>query len=265
MTTDYNPSRVRDLLTRQIDPTFLIATVEVGSSAIGVSSPSTDDDLDLTCIYFEPDFHSLLWTPPDRSNPQLRTQPDGHRSRFGDIDINLYSLRRFANLMLKANPSILGTIFSPRVHFSTPAWDALLAAHPLIAARHPAGDAYIGYATQQIERWRGTRGQKNVSRPELVEAHGYDKYAYHAIRLAIQGQEYLSTGKLTLPPSGKLAELLLDVREGRVSEAAALDLAERHLALLESVHANSPLPDRPNATGFLKSVTDIYTKHGPVW
>ena len=43
-----------------------------------------------------------------------------------------------------------------------------------------AGRGYHGYLRGQKERLLGTRGQKRVNRPELVDAHGFDtKYAMH--------------------------------------------------------------------------------------
>ena len=83
-----------------------------------------------------------------------------------------------------------------------------------------AAAAYRGYMEKQIEPWIGSRGQKNVKRPELELAHGYDtKYAAHTIRLGVQGVEYLATGALTLPMPEAVAARIRDVRNGKLSEA----------------------------------------------
>jgi uncharacterized protein len=65
---------------------------------------------------------------------------------------------------------------------------------PAVLSRQ-AGRGYLGYLRGQKERLLGSRGQKNVNRPELVAAHGYDtKYAMHAARLGYQGLDLLGTG-----------------------------------------------------------------------
>jgi hypothetical protein len=112
---------------------------------------------------------------------------------------------------------------------------------------------------QQVERWRGDRGQKNVSRPELVEAYGFDtKYAYHAIRLGIQGCEYLTTGKLTLPIPQPARSDLVGLRTGACSEREALGWADSVFADLERAATNSPLPKEPNRVGLEHAVADAY-------
>lgn len=57
------------------------------------------------------------------------------------------------------------------------------------------------------------RGTVYVQRPELVERFGYDtKFAMHAVRLGLQGVEYVETGKITLPSPD--AQLLQAIRSG---------------------------------------------------
>ena len=52
---------------------------------------------------------------------------------------------------------------------------------------------------RQRERMIGTRGQMNVTRPELISKYGYDtKYAGHLVRLGYQGIEVMLSGGLTL-------------------------------------------------------------------
>jgi len=115
---------------------------------------------------------------------------------------------------------------------------------------------------QQMERWQGLRGQRNVNRPELVEAHGYDtKYAGHIIRLGFQGIEYVTTTELTLPMPDTERERVRAVREGRLSEHEALALAESVEASLKEAIDKSPLPDHPNTAGAHGWLAEWYGKH----
>src|ERR1700722_5662971 len=43
----------------------------------------------------------------------VRTQPDGVRSRPGDLDLTIHSLRKFCRLSIKGNPSLLICLFVP--------------------------------------------------------------------------------------------------------------------------------------------------------
>lgn len=224
---------------RDVRPHNLLRIVEVGSTAHGISIQTAHDDLDYTVVRIEP-FEELVLGPEDRQSMMIRTQPDGVRSRMGDIDLNVYTLRKFANLAAKGNPSILVALFSPRVWHSNGGDFETLGR---IVASQRAGNAFLGYMHQQIERWTGDRGQKGVQRPELVEAYGYDtKYAAHIIRLGHQGIEYMQTGKLTLPLPIDVADEIIKLRTGGYPEADALAWAADMESDLKLAIAKSPLP-----------------------
>lgn len=255
MPNNYPQSRILDLLIRRnVDMRHVVRIVEVGSTAHGMSTSSTDDDFDATVIRVEP-FKELVVGSPNRQSMMIRTQPDGVRSRMGDIDLQVYTLRKFAGLAAGGNPSILGAIFSKKVHYST------LDLQPLarMAASKRAGSAFLGYMRQQLERWQGVRGQKSVNRPELVDAYGFDtKYAAHVIRLGIQGVEYMQTGQYSMPLADEVAASLIGLREGALSEPEAMEWAEQvEQDLLEAV-ASSPLPQGPNTEGINDWLVRVY-------
>ncbi len=67
-----------------------------------------------------------------------------------------------------------------------------------IASRR-AAERFLGYMTSQRRAMTAESGAP-TNRPELVTQFGYDcKFAMHALRLGVQGIEYLSTGRITLP------------------------------------------------------------------
>lgn len=237
----YPQDRVANLLSRRgvsYGSTVLIA--EVGSTAHGISvDDPNNDDLDLTIVRFE-EWPELVTGDPNRQSMMIRTQPDGVRSRMGDIDLNVYTVRKFAKLAAGGNPSILGAIFSPRQERKTLDFEQLAR----IVASKQASNAFLGYMRQQIDRWVGARGQRSVSRPELVEQFGYDtKYAAHTVRLGIQGVEYLTTGRFSMPILG--AEDIKAIRRGEVTEREALALAHELEGSLQEALIASPLPEKP--------------------
>jgi hypothetical protein len=124
-----------------------------------------------------------------------------------------------------------------------------------------AGRGYLGYLRGQKERLLGTRGQKNVNRPELVEAHGFDtKYAMHAARLGYQGIELLETGRLTLPMPEPQRSSVMAIRRGERTfdeTIAEIDEVERRLAgALES----TLLPDEPDRAAVDRFLVDAYRR-----
>lgn len=243
MSAPFPESRIRDLLARRdVGWSEVLRIVEVGSTAHGISNPDTDDDLDYTVVRIEP-FSELIVGSPKRQSMMIRTQPEGLRSRMGDIDLQVYTLRKFAGLAAGGNPSILTALFSKMV-LKTSAVDFQELGR--IVASKRAGASFLGYMQQQIERWIGVRGQKNVNRPELVEAYGFDtKYAAHTIRLGHQGIEYMQTGRFTMPMPDPLAKRIVGLRTGGLTEYEALEWAKQTEDELREAIATSVLPEHP--------------------
>lgn len=120
-----------------------------------------------------------------------------------------------------------------------------------------AGHAYLGYLRGQKERLLGTRGQKRVNRPELVEAHGLDtKYAMHARRLGYQGVEVLEAGLVTLPMPEPERSRVMAVRRGERSFDEVLAEIDEVEQRLDAVLDQTALPDSPDddaVSAFLRS------------
>lgn len=220
-----------------------ILCVEVGSTVHGTAIEGTDDRDQMA-----------VFIPPPRLSIGLsgvetivhRTQPEGVRSGPGDLDLVLHSLRKYCRLALAGNPSILLGLYSPTVHTITPLGERLRGLAPAFASKR-AVKAFLGYMTEQRARLDGTKGQKSVKRPELVERYGYDtKYAGHVIRLGLQGIDYAMVGWLVLPMAARNAELVRQVRLGKFSLPYVLEMADDLAAQLESYLDTTHLPDAPD-------------------
>jgi len=191
-----------------------------------------------------------------------RTQPEGVRSGPGDLDLVAYSLRKYVRLVLKGHPTILLPLYAPRdfVMVETELGSELRALRPKLLSRL-AGRGYLGYLHGQKERLLGSRGQKRVNRPELVEAHGYDtKYAMHAARLGYQGLELLQTGELTLPMQEPERSRVMAIRTGaRTFEQAIAEIEQVEARLVEALE-RSPLPERPDRAAVDAFLVDAYRR-----
>jgi hypothetical protein len=233
--------------------TILRATV--GSTVHGLHHGG-QDDRDEMAIYIEPPefLVGLRRAPAIRGGLYgfehyvERTQPEGVRSGPGDLDLVAYSLRKWVRLALKGHPTILLLLFVPDefVVARTEVGDELRALRPALLSRR-AGRGYLGYLRGQKEWLLGTRGQKRVNRPELVEAHGFDtKYAMHAARLGYQGLELLQSGWLTLPLPEPERSRVMAIRTGERSfEDAIAEIEEVERQLADALE-RSPLPAQPD-------------------
>jgi hypothetical protein len=241
--------------------TILRATV--GSTVHGLHHGG-QDDRDEMAVFVEPPEYVLGLARARGIRHGLygfehfveRTQPEGVRSGPGDLDLVAYSLRKYVRLALKGHPTILLLLFVPDelVVAKTALGEELRSLRTALVSRL-AGRGYLGYLRAQKERLLGTRGQKRVNRPELVEAHGFDtKYAMHAARLGYQGVELVETGRLTLPMPEPERSRVMAIRTGGRSyeeTIAEIDEVERRLAAALERTALPAQPDRSAVDRFL--------------
>ena len=184
----------------------------------------------------------------------------GARSKAGDLDLTIYSLRKWARLALQGNPTVLLLLYLPdnAVVILTSVGQQLQKLAPAFASRR-AGKRFLGYLEAQRQRLVGERGQRNVNRVDLIEQFGYDtKYAMHMLRLGYQGVEFLESGRLMLPMKEPVRSHLMEVRRGRSNLADVLEectqLELRIGALLDS----SPIPLEPDLKTVESFVMDTY-------
>lgn len=253
-------SRVQDLLTRRdIEWRRVLAIAEVGSTAHGIALANTDD-LDLTAVRLE-SWQELVTGSEGRQSLMIRTQPEGVRSRMGDIDLQVYTARKFARLALGGNPSILNVLYVPGYHHQSEGWKQLRLGLQRFTPSRRAGSAFLGYMRQQMERWQGLRGQRNVTRPELVEAYGFDtKYAAHIIRLGYQGATFMREARIPIPLPEEFAARIRDLRTGGLTEDEALAWASDQENELHQAITESPLPQGPNVAGVDNLLAEVYKK-----
>ena len=170
-------------------------------------------------VFIEPAHHVMGLREP-LEQYVFRTQPEGARSGPGDVDLVIYSLRKYLRLAAKGNPTALLPLFAPpeSVVVTTRLGEELRSLAPKVLSQQ-AVRRFLGYMDAQRERLRGGGKRNRVpSRPELVERFGFDvKYAAHALRLAYQGLEVARDGQLTLPMPDAERRRVLEVKSGGVA------------------------------------------------
>jgi uncharacterized protein len=234
----------------------------VGSTVHGLVLSGTDDRDEMgVCV--EPRRYVVGFGKFEHWVYRSAAEREGHpgaRSQAGDLDLTIYSLRKWARLALQGNPTVLLLLYLPddALVIRTSVGEELQKLAPAFASRH-AGNRFLGYLEARRQRLVGERGQRDVNRFELVEQFGYDtKYAMHMLRLGHQGVEFLESGRLTLPMREPVRHHLMDVRQGRSNLADVLaectQLELRLGALLDS----SPLPLEPDLKTVECFVMDTY-------
>lgn len=170
-----------------------------------------------------------------------------NRSGPGDLDVVVYSARKWCRLALAGNPTVLLALFVPdeEVVMRDEAGAELVDnAHRLVSRL--AADRFLGYLRAQRDAMTG-RTAPRTHRPELVAEHGYDtKFAMHALRLGVQGEELFTTGRITLPVPEPHLSRLCAVRRGEVPLDEVLPAIDRAERRLEDLHDSPVLPVQPD-------------------
>jgi uncharacterized protein len=178
----------------------------------------------------------------------------GNERRNGpdDVDVCLYSLRKWAGLSAKGNPTALHFLFSPNYSPKPEPWEESLKNREVFLSRQAALQ-FRGFADAQVRRLQGIGTGKKGH--ELIGVHGYDiKAAMHVIRLLNEGIELMRSGTITLPRPEK--ELLITIRTGNYgSLERVLSLANTLFSELEGAEAKSGLPEKVDRISKLVSET----------
>lgn len=211
-----------------------------------------DSDLDYIGVFVEPPstVFSLAHTDSRPLHDRVHDAPSiaGADSIAGAEDGMAYSVRKFFSLAMQGNPSILACLFAPtsRVEFATELGWSILKYRDLFVSSQ-AGPRFKGYLHSQYLRLTGERNDHTPVRPELVEKYGYDtKYAMHALRLGLQGCEFLRSGTITLPMPEDERKLCLAVRHGGFSLDDVLNMIKDVEADLSALVDSNDLPSEPD-------------------
>jgi hypothetical protein len=247
---------------RRLAERGMILRTQVGSGVHGTSIVGQDDRDEMGICLEPPEFvtglarvpNGILGETPSVAFEQYERhtvwdEPGGlaNRSGAGDLDVIVYTARKWARLALAGNPTVLLVLFVPdeEVVFRDDVGAELVDnAHRFVSRL--AAQRFLGYLESQRGGITGGAGA-HTNRPELVAVHGYDtKYAMHALRLGYQGIELLTTGRITLPVPEPDRSFLRSVRRGEVPLADVVEAVASAEAELARLGQASGLPDQPD-------------------
>jgi predicted nucleotidyltransferase len=239
----------------------------VGSTAHGLHTDDGVDDRDEMGVCIEPlanmigasEFEQVIYRTAAE-----RTGKHDAPSQAGDLDLTVYSLRKWTRLALHGNPTVLLLLFLPPelCVVRTALAGQLQELGPHFVSRE-AGQRFLGYLTAQKQRLLGERGgDHGIRRPLLIEKYGYDtKYAMHMVRLGIQGVEFLKTGRLTLPMPEPERSWIRSIRVGQVTQQEVLSRAGELEREIKDLIDCGPLPFKANAEPVWAWVRGTYLEH----
>jgi predicted nucleotidyltransferase len=225
----------------------------VGGSELHGAKVGATDDLDIYGIFIEKPVVALGLTPRDHF--VWSTASDDRRNGPEDIDLTLYSLRRWADLAAKGNATALHFVFADATAVSEPVWRFVQERRHAFLAKNSAKQ-FLGFADNQKQRITGEKGSgAKGQRPEYIGLFGYDtKAAMHCLRLYLECIDLMENGTITLPRPER--EYLIEVRSGAWPLERFLDEANALHARAVQAAVASALPDRVDKA----EISEIITK-----
>jgi len=188
----------------------------MGSHSYGNATPESDYD-----------FYGFLIPPAEVLFPHLRGEiPEfgRHKENFlqyqihgfedptwGKIDLYLYTLPRYFQLVMEGNPNMVDSLFTPDdcVKFSTPI-SRIVRYNRKRFLSQKCYHTFRGMAFSHMKRI--TNRTREGKRAELVEKFGYDvKDASHMVRCLLEVKQILFEGDLDLTRN---ATLLTEIKSG---------------------------------------------------
>lgn len=185
------------------------------------------------------------------------TAGDERRNGPDDVDVTLYSLRKWAAMAAKGNATALHFLFAEPQEVAPETWRKIQAKRDLFLSRSSAKQ-FLGFADDQFKRLTGEKGAgKKGQRLEYIGKFGYDtKAAMHGLRLLYECLELMVHRHITLPRPEK--ELLIEVRSGEWLLERVLAHAKTLAVEVEAAVVSSSLPEIVDRAAISQLVAHVH-------
>jgi uncharacterized protein len=227
----------------------------VGGSELHGAKVGKTDDTDLYGVFVERRDLALGLDPMEHY--VWSTAGDDRRNGPEDVDVTLYSLRKWAAMAAKGNATTLHFLFSEPKEVGPGFWHKIQERRADFLSRKSA-EQFVGFAENQFARITGEKGSgKKGQRPEYIGKFGYDtKAAMHGLRLLYECIELMLHGQITLPRPEK--DLLIEVRSGEWSLEKVLRQVNELRQATELAVTRSPLPEHVNRKVISELVAQVH-------
>lgn len=227
----------------------------IGGSELHGAKIGATDDLDIYGVFLDPPTEVLGLGP--RKHFVWSTAADDRRNGPGDVDLTLYSLRRWAQLAAKGNATALHFLFADATSTSNELWRLVQLQRDLFISKQSAAQ-FLGFAGNQLRRITGEQGRgAKGRRPEYESIFGYDtKAAMHCLRLYLECIELMRLGTITLPRPER--EFLIEARAGEWTLERFLTEADRLRSEAEAAAQTSSLRDSVDLRAISKLLAKVH-------
>jgi len=227
----------------------------VGGSELHGAKIGQTDDTDIYGVYIEGPEKALGLDPSEHF--VWSTAGDERRNGPDDVDVTLYSLRKWAGMAAKGNATALHFLFAQPKEVEPSAWKKVQAGRELFLSRY-SSKQFLGFADDQFQRLTGEKGSgKKGQRPEYIGKYGYDtKAAMHGLRLLYECLELMAHRRITLPRPEK--DLLIEVRTGEWPLERVLAHAKKLAKDIEEAVANSGLPEKVDRRAISELLAQVH-------
>jgi uncharacterized protein len=249
---------MRDLLEHVKESGFRfpdrVIHVFVGGSELHGAKVQGTDDLDIYGVYVEPP--EMVLGLESMPHFVWSTAGDDRRNGPNDVDVTLYSLKKWAGLACKGNPTALHFLFAAS-EVENAIWKHIVANKTVFLAKTHVKQ-FLGFANDQLKRMTGSKGRgKKGKRPEIEEKYGYDvKAGMHVLRLLCECKELLTEGAITMPRPER--DFLIRVRTGKYSMDKVIAFAQKLSAECEAATENSDLAEKIDRNEISRLLADSY-------
>lgn len=235
-----------------------------GSVAYGVSGESSDIDIIAICIPLkEMIFPHLSGEIDGFGTPSPRFNVFQQHHLFfknKEIDITIYSIVKYFNLVMENNPNMIDSLFIPRrcVLHSTQIYE-YLRENRKIFLNKKCWHTFRGYAYAQLTKIKNKNNSSNLKRKESIEKFGFDlKFAYHVVRLLLEVEQILSEGDLNIEQN---SDILKSIRNGEWTLERIEEWFSHKEKCLESLYSNSSIPNIPKESSIKNILLNCLEMH----
>lgn len=250
---------MQEVLRSEFDNPEAVIHLFIGGSELHGAKVGATDDLDIYGVFL--DAPARVLGLGSRKHFVWSTAADDRRNGPDDVDLTLYSLRRWVQLAAKGNATALHFVFANATATSDELWGLVQAQRDLFVSKQSAAQ-FLGFAENQLRRITGEQGRgAKGRRPEYESAFGYDtKAAMHCLRLYLECIELMRLGTITLPRPER--EFLIEARSGKWTLEGFLNEADRLRCEAEDAAQKSSLPD----TVDMQAISELLAKvHLTAW
>ena len=249
-------------------PSFLIDNTHyltvMGSEAYGVSQRGSDIDLyGFTIPHKTTIFpHLAGHIQGFGQTPNRFDQWQQHHIKDGEkeYDITVYNIVKYFQLCMENNPNMIDSLFTPRtavIHMTQ--LGQYVRDNRKLFLHKGSKFKFSGYAYSQMHKIRTKKADPGTKRAQDMAEHGYSlKFAYHTVRLLLEGEQILTEGDLDLTRN---KELLKSIRRGEWSLAEVEEFFKQKEHALDVAYTNSKLPHSPRIKEIKQVLLDALEMH----